>query len=233
MTKFNIFFLALMLLYTISCKNTTSNVKALGEEGEYFEGVLEYSIDYELVNLNYSKEKLKEHLGTKVIRSFSQGNWRDDFYNQNGTWVRTSIMNQTDKKYYYEVLGNDTVYYIDINKTDYKTTIKQNIDTIIENHNCWSLECISIKSTLQPDTVLSQFYISQSLSVNSSWYMNYINGGYDRIFNIAPGIIVTVKHTNAGYIQNRKLVSNKIEKIDKSKFEIESSRVIKRSPLYD
>jgi len=224
-----------LILFTISCisveseKETNSIISESDEE--YFEGVIEYSIDYKLINTSISKEKLKRFLGTKIIRSFRKGNWRDEYYNDKGALVRISILNQTNKKYYYEMLGNDTVYYSDINITNYNTTIEQLSDTTISNHECWTIKSLSVRDCSQSDTVESVFYISKQLKVDSDWFANYIDGGYNEIYKIAPGISIASEHTNADFIQIRKLVSKRNEKIDDSEFKVESNKYVKKTNL--
>ncbi len=225
----NIIVLALLLTFVASCKNIISESKDSDIKNEYFEGVVEYSIEYKLIDKSISKENLKKYLGTKKIRHFSQGNWRDEYYNDEGVLVRTSILNQSKKKYYYTIPGNDSIYYLDINQTDYTTLVDQKPDTTIKNHECWVVESLSINQTKQSDTVLTKFYNSKELGINPNWYKHYVDGGYNRIYEIAPGIPVVSKYTNAIYIQIQKLVSTNSKKIDESKFKVESSELLKKS----
>lgn len=225
----NIIVLALLLTFVVSCKNIISENKESDIKNEYFEGVVEYSIDYKLIDKSISKESLKKYFGTKKIRYFSQGNWRDEYYNDDRILVRTNILNQSKKKYYYTIPGKDSIYHLDINQIEYTTFVDQKPDTTIMNHRCWVVEGLSINQTKQSDTVIAKFYNSKELKINPDWYKHYVNGGYDRIYEIAPGISVVSTYNNAYYIQIQKLVSKNWKKIEESKFKVESSGLLKRS----
>lgn len=222
-------------LAILSCSNPETEKKRNNEistfEAEYFEGVIEYSIDYKLINPAISKEILEEYLGTKIISSYSKGSWREDYYNNHGNWVRTSILNQKEKRYYYEILGNDTVYYSDINKTNYKTSIEQLSDTTISDHPCWTVKSTSIHKDNESDIVSSIYFISKQYKVDPEWYVNYIDGGYDRIYKIAPGLEYATEYSNSDFTQVRKFVSKRKKEISHSEFEIEPTKHVKKTRL--
>lgn len=224
--------LLIVMLTMFSCNNVELNKKndeVPGVESEYFEGIIEYSIDYKLLNPEISIDRLKNILGTRIVRRFSEGSWREDYYDSYGNWLRTNILNQKEERFYSEFSGKDTIYYIDINKTDYQTTIQQLPDTIINNHPCWAIKSTSINEENEAETVSSTYYISKHLKIDAEWYSNYINGGYDRIYRIAPGIEYQTRYSNnAHFVLIREFVSKRKEDIDDSEFKIDSTKHLKK-----
>lgn len=244
MNKIGKFGLITYLLLIISCsngqpkletdnRNTTETTEHINsnvsvQKQEYFEGVIEYSVEYDIKNPSLSKEKLKQHYGSKVITKFSEGNFRDEYYNNEGTLLRTSILNLSKKHYYIEFHEIDTVYYSDINTTDYITTIEQLLDTNIQNNDCWVIKSISNKNDSKPESVITKYYISKNLKVNPNWYVNYVDGGYNRIYKSAPGITVKSEYFNSNFTVIKSIVSTKMKVVDISDFKIKLDKVLKK-----
>ncbi|RLD54828.1 MAG: hypothetical protein DRJ01_17515 [Bacteroidetes bacterium] len=199
-------------------------------QDDYFQGIIEYSIEYEIKNPRISEENLKKYYGTKIIKKFSEGNFRDEYYNSEGLLVRISILNLEKNHYFIEYGGMDTIYYSDIKNTDFTTTIEQLTDTNILNNNCWVIKSISIKdgSESKSETVITKYYKSKELRINPDWFVNYIDGGYDRIMKLAPGINVKSEYFNVDFTVIKKIVSSKKELIDNSEFEVELNRIMKK-----
>lgn len=196
----------------------------------YFEGILEYSLDYDIKNSAIPEENLKMYLGTKIITKFSDGNFRDEYYNSKGTLIRTSILNLKKKKYYIEFNGIDTIYYTDIDKTDYTTKIEQLPDTNIFNNDCWVIKSVSVHKT-SPESVepvITKYFKSKNLKTNSEWYSNYLDGGYDRILKAAPGISIKTEVFRTDFTIIENLISKNKKTIHSSEFEIKTNKFIKK-----
>jgi hypothetical protein len=219
--KMKLFFICLGIgILFSSCADSQEN---------YFEGILEYSVDYDIKNPAIPIENLKMYFGTKIITKFSKGNFRYEYYNNKGILVRTSILNLDKKKYYFDHYRADTIYYSDIDKTDYSTKIKHFPDTNILNTDCWVLKSISVhKTNPNIEPVITKFYISKDLKVNPEWFSSYIDGGYDRILNLAPGINLMEKVFMKNFTIIKSLVSKNKMTIESSEFEINSNKFMKK-----
>ncbi len=205
------------------------NTNASGQKQEYFQGVIGYSIEYNIKKPSISEEILKKHYGSKVIKKFSKGNFRDEYYNNEGVLVRTSILNLSQNQYYMELDGIDTIYYTDINITDFLTTIEQLADTNIQNIDCWAIKSISIdeNNDRKTEPVITKYYKSKDLILDPDWYGNYIDGGYDRILKMAPGITIKSEYYNSNFTEIKRIVSIKAKEINALEFELESNKYMK------
>jgi hypothetical protein len=196
---------------------------------DYFEGVIEYKIEYDTKNFRYSKSMLSEIYGSKVISKFKDGNFRDEYYNDQGKLVRTSILNLEAKTYYYDLNGFDTLYYSDIDKTDYETSIQQLDDMHVLGSDCWVIKSTSVKkndSNLVP--VVLKFFYSKELKLNPEWYSEYIDGAYNEIHKLAPGIEIKTESYGPNFTIIKSMVSKTEADISEEEFRIKTRKLLKK-----
>lgn len=155
----------------------------------YFEGIIEYTISYDVKSLKYSEPLLKEYFGSKMIKKFKNGNKRDEYYNDKGELIRTSILNIEEKKYCMQYRLLDTIYWTNINDTNYDTKISKKSDSSVNDHQCWVVRSASIeKDIVATDSIISLYYLSKKLMINENWYSAYIDGAHNKVAKLAPGM---------------------------------------------
>ena len=219
----------MLFYFACFCLIILTNANALAQE-EYFEGIIEYSLEYDINNPEFSEERIKEYLGSKVITKFSKGSFRDEYYNNQGVLVRTSVLNLAKKQYYLKHNGIDTIYYTSINETDYVTTIQQLPDTNIDENDCWVIKSISVLKNQDKasEPIISKYYESKELKIDPNWFVDYIDGGYDRITKLAPGITLKTETFFPNFNIIESFVSKSEQKIDPAEFEFDSNMTLKK-----
>jgi hypothetical protein len=197
-------------------------------QGQYFQGTIEYSLEYKTDNPNIQESNLKQYFGSKVITKFREGNFISEYYNEDNVLVKTSTLNLNKKKYYYELTLIDTLYFSNIDRTLYNTQIEQLADSTVFNNECWTIKSIATNQENFNDNVTSHYYLSKKLKVNPNWYQDYIDGAYNKIFRMAPGVFIKSVIKGKYFTEIRSMVSMKKEKINLSEFEVKSKKIKKK-----
>lgn len=179
-----------ILVVIIACN---SGKELTSEHDKYFEGVVTYSIEYtnSFGNIPPDKlEQLKELIGSKMVLTFKNGNYRKDFLSPSGKILGERFLNLQQEKNYHIPHDLDTIYWFDITRYDMKTDFKQIKDSVILNQPVTGVATETIISNYgeRIRTIKGIYYYAKELNVNPSWYKNYKESNFREIIKIGKGI---------------------------------------------
>ena len=181
--------LALLSLFLLSCK---ANDRYLSSVPNYFEGVVMYEFEYELKDDRFTESQLKENIGARMEMLFKNGNYLRRYFSSSGLLLKEIYLNLEENKSFSKNIGNDTIYWININRNDSKTIFSQIKDSVIMNHPTVGLKT---KTTVTGPgfgdnsfEVTGEIYFSKEFKVNPIWYKNYLEGNFYEQVKIGRGI---------------------------------------------
>ncbi len=206
MKLFFFIFFSFMLLSWIE---SISSIK----KNTFFEGEIHYAIDYAPYDADqFSAKNLKERIGSTLIQTFKDGNFKKEFFSPDGELLHTRALNLKRNKSYSWSPDSDTVFWLDITKKGTLTTIESIADSSFLNHPC---VIIHSKSTVSgPGLGSKTFQVSsinayaKDLAVNPAWYFHFEEGNFNEIVKKARGI--AIYSNNKGIYWEQKIQMNSI-----------------------
>jgi len=214
----------LILLINISClsKKNSNNFK-----DDFFEGVITYNIEYKSINEGSTSERLKKIIGSKMILTFKNGNYKKEYFSPEGKLLSFRILNLTKNKSFLKMYDIDTLYWFDITKNDSKTTFIKHKDSTILDHITTG---VKTKTTLRMDSYPNrtyecggEYYFAKDLSVNPKWYKNYKEGNLNEIIKIGKGIQLLFINDSESWTQTITAIKIDKQKISNNKIKIKLS----------
>lgn len=163
---------------------------------KYFEGQITYQIEYSPYSTKFNKERIKELIGSKMIFTFKNGDYKKQYYSPRGELVQERILNLKDNKSYWRTHDSDTVFWIDILKNESPTTFEILKDSILQDYPCKVIKAmtstsISGKKTDEKKVEIETVYkYAKNLPVNPNWYQNYNEGNFNQIIKYGKGIAI-------------------------------------------
>lgn len=197
----------------------------------YFEGQITYDIEYTSYSEKFQLEKIKEFVGSKMILTFKDGNYKKEYFSPSGTLLQKRILNLKDRKSYLKTSDTDTIFWVDITKNDSKTTFEVLNDTIILKHPCTVIKTKTIVSGKnfkeKSIEVEGLFSYAKDLPINPIWYNEYMESDFKEISKFGKGIaILTI---NKGMFWEQRIIATAIEKRKVKKTELDIN--LKNVPL--
>ena len=214
------YFSYVVLFYFISSCSFSEN------DSEYFEGVIEYNIDYIPYSDSFTSADLEDVAGDKSILTFKKGNYKKEIYAKNGKLLSTIIFDKAQNKSFIKFVDQEIIYWVDITKHDTKLQFNQIKDSV-----CLGYSLIGVKTvgtTPVADSTLDiwgYYYYAKDLKINPDWYSNYFEANVNEIMKIGKGIslieIMGLPHwqksIHATSIQKRKVSDDELKvKFDKN-----------------
>lgn len=189
----------LFLLLLVSCKISKNQPEAATD---YFEGVLEYQIEYESFTEILSTEDMTRTMPDRKLMYFRNGNAVTDFFLNDSLVKRNWFDQSTNFNYYYQ-FGSDTLYYSDPSVTDFTTdALVQSEGETILNH---PTEKIKILIRGKKGTYFEnhegklELYLSLDFPIDPSWYKNVAEFDYYKTVTRVPGITLKMNHVIYNY----------------------------------
>ncbi|QIE58985.1 hypothetical protein G5B37_05235 [Rasiella rasia] len=199
---------------------------------DYFEGQVVYDITYTPYSDSYPIERLKELIGSKMVLTFKNGNYKKEYYAPNGELVQERFVQLKHDKSYFRTKDSDTVYWVDITINDTKTTFTVLKDTVVMNHPC---RIITTKSTVsgegfegKPIEVKGVTTYAQDLPVNPKWYNNFYEGNFNEISKEGKGIAIVTVNKGMFWEQTLSMTSVTHRKVKNKEIKIKN---LKSAPL--
>jgi len=188
--------------------------KSMTPSKDYFEGVITYNISYKPYSDTYDADKLKDYIGSKMILTFKNGNFKKEYYSRDGLLLNVRFCDLQEKKAYSQNIKNDTIYWIDITKNDSETTFKRIKDSIILGYKSRALETHStVRMNIysnKPMEISGKYYFAKELAVDPNWYEDYNEGNYNEIIKVGEGMQLII--INNGIFWTQEIVVKKVEK---------------------
>lgn len=192
------------------------------DELEYFEGQIIYDIEYTPTDDRFSAEDIAEWIGSKMILTFKDGNYKKEYFSPDGTKINERILVLKDNKSYSISNDSDTVLWVDITKHSTKTTFERLEDSTILNHPC---TVIKAKATVNMSNeiykVEALYFYAKDLPINPTWYIDFKEGNFYDIMKLGKGIAVL--EVNKGLFWEQKLMMNSVfpRKVKKSELKLQ------------
>ena len=199
---------------------------------EYFEGQIDYKIEYESLNENIPEQYLSMVIGD----SFSAYIKEDKYlmiYNSKGDlgWSKTII--RLDEGFsYVEYEKSDTIFKSKLsNNSAELIELKKNSETkkSVLGELCHSIR-LKYKSTDPNDTFPitdGTFYYNPKYRLNSAKYKDYKTGFWNKFVELSESISIRNEHIYAGLFKSTSVAVNIVEKeISEDMFILDKSKVI-------
>ncbi|WP_107037547.1 hypothetical protein [Brumimicrobium mesophilum] len=188
----------------ITCLILINNIVFAQENVIFFEGQIVYDIDYKPYEQNFSSERLKEMIGSRMILTFKDGNFKKEFFSSDGSKLSERTLSLKDKKLYSKSNDSDTVLWIDITVTSTKVTFEKLKDSVVFEYPC---TIISTKTVVTFDNeiynVAALYNYAKDLPINPEWYVDFKEGNFYEIMKVGKGI--AVREVNKGLFWEQKL----------------------------
>ena len=184
-----LYILFLIIISVLSCKvqEERSSSKEI-----YFEGEVEYKIEYSQYDDRFTESRLKEVIGDRITMFFKDGYYLKKYFRSDGTLIRETYLDLDKNKSFTTQIENDTVYWIDLTKNDSKTTFKRISDSLIMNQSTIGVETKTIVTGSgfndKSYHVGGRTYFSKNLKVNPLWYKYCVEANTNEIIEIGKGI---------------------------------------------
>lgn len=198
----------------------------------YFEGQVTYSIEYAPYDDRFLPERIKEHIGSKMVLTFKNGDYKKEFFAPDGTLLQERFLNLKEEKTYLKVHDTDTIYWVNITKSDSKTKFEVLNDSTIFDHLC---KVIKTKTTVtgpefgeEPIEMEGFYMYAKDLPINPDWYTNFYEENYNDIVKEAKGITLLSINKGIYWEQTTKVTSISKRKVKRSELAID---IDKDAPL--
>jgi hypothetical protein len=219
------FFLILLLT---SCKVSKNQRE---KTPKYFEGTIEFRVEYKSLNELFPVEKMRQTRPDKVIMYFESGNFVEEQF-LNDTLIRRLWYNQTTNLNYYQWGSSDTLMYSNPSITDFSIdAIVQSDGEVILDHSTTKVKVLSRGkegSHYEGNQNKLELYSSLELPINPEWYRNSHEFGYNRTKSLVPGISLKTRFVIFNYNEITR-TATKIEWKDvELDLSVDSSKVLVR-----
>lgn len=186
--KITLYFFILSILTSLISPNL------IDKKQRYFEGQIEYQINYSSNNPNIDIKELQESRGSKMILTYKKGNYKKEYFSPNGKLVEQRFLNIRENKSYLKKSKSDTIYWFNINNNDSKTNFKLTGKQSVLNYDCKVIETKTIVTGPgfggQEYKMEGRYLFAEKLPVNPKWYKNYLEADYNKIIKIGQGIVL-------------------------------------------
>lgn len=202
------------------------------KKNPYFEGQIIYGIEYISNHVKMSPTELEQYIGSKMVLTFKNGNYKKEFFSPEGKLVRETICNIKELKSYSRSHYSDTIYFSDVKRYDVNTTLEILSDTTIDNHPCAVVKTGYTFQTGNPDMPISELeditIYAKDLAVNPDWYADYNEGRYNEIIAYTKGIFIARISKDLYWEEKMKFKSINARKVVDSELEM---MIDKNTPL--
>lgn len=151
---------------------------SMSESKHYFEGVIEYDINYDVYTSRFTLEEVQEREGVKMVILFRKGEWLRKFYNAKGEVMSERFLDLKEKKSYHWYNYANDIRWFDITKDESPLTYSITGEDQILGYDCTKLKSISTN----PDhKLIAEFSYANDLHTNPNWYSDYKDGQFNKI----------------------------------------------------
>ena len=161
------------------------------EEGEYFEGVITYRIDFEIKNGIYSKEDLRELHGHRIETMYKQGSYRQEIFDKEGKSLSVSIADCRQAKFFNDHRTFEKVVYVDLADNPISTEIE-----IVGEEKVLGYQTRIVKNSYKAQHKFNShiegylYSISEEIPVDPSWSEEMRLGNFNKLIKKVSGIIL-------------------------------------------
>lgn len=180
---------------------------------DYFEGKVNYKHEVIIKNMNLDSSLIKKIIGEGSTLFFKDGNYMHDY---NGGLFRRDLYRREDNKIYFWKYDSDTCYWIDCGKAGEEIVellFTPNKEKIL------GIQCDELVIHYK-DKIVSDYFNSDSLTINPDWFKNYKLDGQHIIDEKEKAICLKNKIEYPEFIFFQTAVSFSREKIDGRIFEL-------------
>lgn len=194
----------------------------------YFEGHIFYTITYTTTDPALDLVRLSELRGTRMVMSFKEGNFVQEYFNKQGRPVQKSIRNVAENRYYLTFPGLDTIYYTDTRNTGHVTQLNVIGQQVIAGYPCQEVLSVSMPTPDYPhfEPVRTRLFVTDSLRIDPAWYANYVDGAYDELARMIPGCTLRIVKENALYVMDIRATQVERGEVGMSAFAIDEGKVM-------
>ena len=215
-----------LLFLTIGILLTTTSCQRPGG-GDYFEGEIEYQIIYKTRDPNFSLTELARLQGNRMVMTFKEGDFVQEYFNSQGRSVRKSIRLKDEHRYYLQFPDLDTTYFTDTRYSGHETTFTLLGSQRILGYPCREVHSVAIPKAEYPhfERIDTRFFIATDLAIDPAWYANYRDGGFDHLAELLPGCMLAILKTNDLY--DMEIIATEVRpgRVDKKIFTVDRDKV--------
>jgi hypothetical protein len=194
------------------------------EKPKYFEGQITYDIEYAPYEKRFKAEKIKEHLGSKMVLTFKDGDYKKEYFAPDGKLLQVRALNLKEEKTYLKLHDSDTIFWFDITKNESFTKFEILKDSTVFNYPCKVVKTnttMTIKNFSNESVDLDAMYLyAIDLPINAAWYENYYEGNFNEIAKIGEGIALLSIIKGLYWEQTIKVTSVNKRKVKRSELTI-------------
>lgn len=190
--------------------------------GQSFEGMIQYSNNYESKSTNISSDQFNYLLGTKQVFVIKSGNYKSAF---NGKFMRLQIYRSDENRSYSLTAKSDSLYYEDYSKNVDRALsyeIKRNQDTI----NGIPCDLIRVKAEGSKISI----YFNSDYKVNPELYKNHNYGNWYYIISKTKSLPLKIINETEQFIMTSIATEIKPMQLNDNVFEIQNKDKI--APAY-
>lgn len=150
----------------------------MSKSKHYFEGIIEYDVNYTIRTEHITQEELKAHEGAKMVILFRKGEWLRKYYNAEGELISERFLDLKEKRGYQWYRHVEEIRWFDITKDESPTTF-----SITGKDHQMGYDCTKLRSvTTNPDyTFIADFSYANDLHTNPDWYKDFKEGSFNKI----------------------------------------------------
>jgi len=220
------FTLVFFLIILYSCESAK---KFNNSDNTYFEGEIEYNIDYSDILINVSSNYLEENIGDKIIFTFKNGNQKKKYYSKSGKLLSVRFLDLDQKKSFSKSTNEEIINWVDITKQNTKLAFEQIKDTTVIGYSAVGIKTVG-SSVVNEQTffLTGKFYYAKKLKINPEWYNDYNEANFNEIIKIGKGITISQTSNtpywtttlSATYVKKRKVKDSEL------KFDISGNNLV-------
>ena len=204
----------LILLTSISCSTEYKS-----SNSEYFEGNVTYKHDIFSKNTMLDSSALRSMFGFGSTLTFKEGSY---LHKYDGGLINEDLYRKEDNKMYFKKFGSVTTFWVDCGTPG---------DKIIKfaftpkKEKILGIECDELMIYYQ-NKIVSDYYNSDSLKINSEWFKRYVLDGEYIIDQKEKSISLKHKTEYANFIIIETATKIHRENVNDSSFNIASNEIL-------
>jgi hypothetical protein len=178
------------------------------------EGIITYSIQYEILDSNYTQVQLKQQFGDKLVCYIKDGKYKQEHLNSAG--IEYVIYDNQTNLYTYKLAISDTLYQLDCSRYSDKVSIEVTDSRMeIAGYKCRKVE---VQEYGPPINML--YYFAEDLYLNPKPFKRHKLAGYNKILKKVHSIYFRSETDYGPYKTILTADTIQLQKIDDAVFDL-------------
>lgn len=180
-----------------------------------------YQINYIQTNESFPVDSLPYTSGHTETLIFKEGNYIKKIFTKDNLLIREYYFNIDSLKSYYKTIGEDTILWQDKTINDTKGRYTKVKDSLILGHPVQKVLCnLEVKNIFgEYMSIVDYGYYSKELKLNPELYKNYREADYNKLVELAPGIVLMQRSNHVVWNTNKVAIDIKIREVKDSELE--------------